>query len=119
MVPQFTDEVLLSITRGRISSFFRLLKSVCMVFIVLLSVIPWFTVIRATMCRRYGAWVARNPTIVLCSSLAVVLILCVGLLRFKVETRPEKVHICFLFFLNYVIVKKERVNSRDRSPSRF
>ncbi|OVA00612.1 Sterol-sensing domain [Macleaya cordata] len=40
--------------------------------------------------RRYGAWVARNPTLVLCSSLAVVLLLCLGLIRFKVETRPEK-----------------------------
>lgn len=41
--------------------------------------------------RKYGAWVARNPTLVLCSSLAVVLLLCLGLFRFKVETRPEKV----------------------------
>ncbi|KAM1909294.1 hypothetical protein ACFX13_038070 [Malus domestica] len=40
--------------------------------------------------RRYGTWVARNPSIVLCSSLAVVLLLCLGLIRFKVETRPEK-----------------------------
>ncbi|XP_010690227.2 uncharacterized protein LOC104903808 isoform X1 [Beta vulgaris subsp. vulgaris] len=40
--------------------------------------------------RKYGLWVAKNPTLVLCSSVAVVLILCLGLLRFKVETRPEK-----------------------------
>ncbi|CAM8904452.1 unnamed protein product [Rhodiola kirilowii] len=40
--------------------------------------------------RRYGLWVARNPTLVLCSSLAIVLILCLGLFRFNVETRPEK-----------------------------
>lgn len=40
--------------------------------------------------RRYGSWVARNPALVLCSSLAVVVILCVGLIRFEVETRPEK-----------------------------
>eukprot|EP00257_Ricinus_communis_P008945 XP_002527152.2 NPC intracellular cholesterol transporter 1 isoform X1 [Ricinus communis] len=40
--------------------------------------------------RQYGTWVARNPTLVLCSSLAVVLVLCLGLIRFKVETRPEK-----------------------------
>ncbi|XP_077246845.1 uncharacterized protein LOC143886669 [Tasmannia lanceolata] len=40
--------------------------------------------------RRYGTWVARNPTLVLCSSLAVTLLLCLGLIRFKVETRPEK-----------------------------
>ncbi|XP_065864984.1 uncharacterized protein [Euphorbia lathyris] len=40
--------------------------------------------------RQYGIWVARNPTLVLCSSVAVVLVLCVGLIRFEVETRPEK-----------------------------
>ncbi|KAL5706153.1 NPC intracellular cholesterol transporter 1 [Ranunculus cassubicifolius] len=40
--------------------------------------------------RRYGIWVTRNPTLVLCSSLSVVLLLCLGLIRFKVETRPEK-----------------------------
>lgn len=40
--------------------------------------------------RNYGKWVARNPTLVLCSSVAVVLVLCIGLICFKVETRPEK-----------------------------
>ncbi|XWS55186.1 hypothetical protein CRYUN_Cryun10bG0153000 [Craigia yunnanensis] len=40
--------------------------------------------------RSYGTWVARNPTLVLCSSLAVVIVLCFGLIRFQVETRPEK-----------------------------
>ncbi|KAF5943190.1 hypothetical protein HYC85_020832 [Camellia sinensis] len=40
--------------------------------------------------RRYGTMVARNPVLVLCSSLAVVLLLCLGLIHFKVETRPEK-----------------------------
>nr|AGV40493.1 hypothetical protein [Phaseolus vulgaris] len=40
--------------------------------------------------RTYGRWAARNPTIVLCSSLAIVVLLCLGLLRFEVETRPEK-----------------------------
>ncbi|KAM7253416.1 hypothetical protein ACFE04_026034 [Oxalis oulophora] len=40
--------------------------------------------------RGYGTWVARNPTVVLIVSLAVVLLLCIGLIRFKVETRPEK-----------------------------
>lgn len=41
----------------------------------------------------YGIWVAKNPILVLCSSLAIVFVLCLGLIRFKVETRPEKV--CF------------------------
>ncbi|KAK3010810.1 hypothetical protein RJ639_011494, partial [Escallonia herrerae] len=40
--------------------------------------------------RTYGSWVARNPGLVLFSSVAVVFILCFGLVRFKVETRPEK-----------------------------
>ncbi|TKY57553.1 Niemann-Pick C1 protein [Spatholobus suberectus] len=40
--------------------------------------------------RTYGRWAARKPTIVLCSSLAIVVLLCLGLLCFEVETRPEK-----------------------------
>ncbi|XP_044511407.1 NPC intracellular cholesterol transporter 1 [Mangifera indica] len=40
--------------------------------------------------RKYGTWVARNPTLTLGLSLAIVLLLCLGLIRFKVETRPEK-----------------------------
>ncbi|KAL5557719.1 hypothetical protein UlMin_033930 [Ulmus minor] len=40
--------------------------------------------------RVYGTWVARNPILTLCSSLGIVLVLCLGLIRFKVETRPEK-----------------------------
>ncbi|KAK7386081.1 hypothetical protein VNO78_32169 [Psophocarpus tetragonolobus] len=40
--------------------------------------------------RTYGRWVARKPTIVLCSSLGIVVLLCLGLLCFEVETRPEK-----------------------------
>ena len=54
--------------------------------------------------RTYGRWVARNPTIVLCSSLAIVILLSLGLLRFKVETQPEKVsppfasQICCCYF---------------------
>ncbi|XP_019056675.1 PREDICTED: Niemann-Pick C1 protein-like [Tarenaya hassleriana] len=39
---------------------------------------------------NYGVWVARHPTLVLCSSVSVVLLLCIGLVRFKVETRPDK-----------------------------
>ncbi|XP_057974422.1 uncharacterized protein LOC131162209 isoform X2 [Malania oleifera] len=40
--------------------------------------------------RKYGTMVARHPTLVLFSSLALVLLLCLGLIHFKVETRPEK-----------------------------
>ncbi|KAL5562347.1 hypothetical protein UlMin_032094 [Ulmus minor] len=40
--------------------------------------------------RNYGTWVARNPSLVLFSSIVIVLVLCLGLLRFEVETRPEK-----------------------------
>ncbi|KAE9586676.1 putative protein patched/dispatched [Lupinus albus] len=40
--------------------------------------------------RKYGSYVAKHPITVLFSSLAIVLLLCLGLIRFKVETRPEK-----------------------------
>ncbi|CAH8284969.1 unnamed protein product [Eruca vesicaria subsp. sativa] len=40
--------------------------------------------------RNYGIWVARHPAIVLNVSVFAVLLLCVGLVRFKVETRPDK-----------------------------
>ncbi|XVF35828.1 hypothetical protein REPUB_Repub19eG0004400 [Reevesia pubescens] len=40
--------------------------------------------------RKYGLWVARNPTLVLSLSVGIILLLCLGLIRFKVETRPEK-----------------------------
>ncbi|KAK6939221.1 Niemann-Pick C1, N-terminal [Dillenia turbinata] len=40
--------------------------------------------------RRYVTWVVRHPTFILISSLAVVLLLCLGLIHFKVETQPEK-----------------------------
>ncbi|KAJ4962755.1 hypothetical protein NE237_022694 [Protea cynaroides] len=61
-VPRVVNGVQLSVVQGYLSSFYR----------------------------RYGTWVARNPTLVLCSSLAVVLLLCLGLIRFEVETTPEK-----------------------------
>ncbi|KAI8533267.1 hypothetical protein RHMOL_Rhmol11G0284500 [Rhododendron molle] len=61
-VSQVTSEVQLSLLQGYMASFFR----------------------------KYGTWVARHPCLVLCSSLVVVLILCLGLIRFEVETRPEK-----------------------------
>lgn len=41
--------------------------------------------------RSYGSWIARNPSLVLFISVAIVLALSSGLFRFKVETRPEKV----------------------------
>ncbi|CAI9117104.1 OLC1v1018440C1 [Oldenlandia corymbosa var. corymbosa] len=61
-VPQITNGVQLSIVQGYMARFYR----------------------------KYGTWVARNPILVLCSSLAIVLVLCLGLIRFEVETRPEK-----------------------------
>ncbi|KAF3628716.1 putative serine/threonine-protein kinase Cx32, chloroplastic-like [Capsicum annuum] len=60
--PQISSGVQLSIVQGYMSKFYR----------------------------KYGTWVARNPILVLCSSLFIVLVLCLGLFRFKVETRPEK-----------------------------
>ncbi|CAN8276827.1 unnamed protein product [Cochlearia groenlandica] len=40
--------------------------------------------------RTYGSWIARNPSLVLFTSVAIVLALSSGLYNFKVETRPEK-----------------------------
>uniref|UniRef100_A0A1J3K9G7 Niemann-Pick C1 protein n=1 Tax=Noccaea caerulescens TaxID=107243 RepID=A0A1J3K9G7_NOCCA len=40
--------------------------------------------------RTYGSWIARNPSLVLFTSVAIVLALSSGLFHFKVETRPEK-----------------------------
>ncbi|XP_072956194.1 uncharacterized protein [Typha angustifolia] len=40
--------------------------------------------------RKYGVFVTRRPMFVLSVSLAVPLLLCIGLVTFKVETRPEK-----------------------------
>ncbi|GMN34764.1 hypothetical protein TIFTF001_004879 [Ficus carica] len=59
---QIRNGVQLSIVQGYMSNFFRI----------------------------YGTWVAKNPILVLCSSLAIVFVLCLGLIRFQVETRPEK-----------------------------
>jgi hypothetical protein len=42
-------------------------------------------------CRKHGIFVARHPLRVLCVSLLVPVLLCIGLFRLKVETRPEKV----------------------------
>ncbi|XP_022762939.1 Niemann-Pick C1 protein isoform X4 [Durio zibethinus] len=62
VAPHLTNGVQLSVIQGYMSSFYR----------------------------SYGRWVARNPTVVLCLSFAVVIVLCFGLIRFEVETRPEK-----------------------------
>ncbi|XP_078448414.1 uncharacterized protein LOC144716987 isoform X2 [Wolffia australiana] len=40
--------------------------------------------------RSYGSLIARNPTIILCCSLAIPLLFSLGLIRFRIETRPEK-----------------------------
>ncbi|KAG8369281.1 hypothetical protein BUALT_Bualt15G0135100 [Buddleja alternifolia] len=61
-VTQVSNRVQLSIVQGYMSNFYR----------------------------RYGTWVARKPILVFCLSVAIVLVLCIGLIRFKVETSPEK-----------------------------
>lgn len=40
--------------------------------------------------RKYGTFISRRPLLILCLSLAVPLLLCIGFVRFEVETRPEK-----------------------------
>ncbi|KAK8916264.1 hypothetical protein KSP39_PZI022767 [Platanthera zijinensis] len=44
----------------------------------------------ARVFRNYGAFVSRKPTLVLSLSLVVPILLCIGLIHFRVETRPEK-----------------------------
>ncbi|XP_057435160.1 uncharacterized protein LOC130727894 isoform X2 [Lotus japonicus] len=61
-VPQNRNGVRLSVVQGYMSNFYR----------------------------KYGSLVARHPINVLALTLAIVLLLCLGLIRFKVETRPEK-----------------------------
>lgn len=80
---------------------FQLCKDICQVFTghycLSHECLHYFTQNDIWLCgnifmfRKYGTWVARNPTLILGLSLAIVLLLCLGLIRFKVETRPEKV----------------------------
>ncbi|KAG0501372.1 hypothetical protein HPP92_001444, partial [Vanilla planifolia] len=44
----------------------------------------------ARIFRKYGIFVSRNPTVILVSSLVVPILLCIGLIHFRVETKPEK-----------------------------
>jgi Niemann-Pick C1 protein len=44
----------------------------------------------STFFRRHGIFVTRHPLRVLFASLLVPILLCIGLIHFKVETRPEK-----------------------------
>lgn len=87
--PQIRTGVRLSVVQGYMSNFFRSLPC-CLCFHCCRWNDFWHSVC-SVLFRRYGTWVARHPTLVLCSSLSIVLLLCLGLIRFKVETRPEKV----------------------------
>ncbi|KAJ7299954.1 hypothetical protein O6H91_Y105400 [Diphasiastrum complanatum] len=40
--------------------------------------------------RSQGVWIARHPGLVLLASISIVALLCIGLVRLEVETRPEK-----------------------------
>lgn len=60
----------------------------------------------ACFCRKYGTFVSKNPTLVLCLSLAIPLLLCIGLIRFKVETRPQKVFFRIMLVIDIVEVFK-------------
>uniref|UniRef100_A0A0E0KTZ0 SSD domain-containing protein n=1 Tax=Oryza punctata TaxID=4537 RepID=A0A0E0KTZ0_ORYPU len=44
----------------------------------------------STFFRKHGTFVAKHPVLVLFVSLLVPTLLCIGLIRFKVEIRPEK-----------------------------
>jgi Niemann-Pick C1 protein len=86
--PQTGSRVQLSIVQGYMSKFYR--STVYAINAISVAEL-FFTLLVCFYFRRYGTWVARNPILVLSLSLAVILLLCVGLIRFKVETRPEKV----------------------------
>ncbi|PON66253.1 Niemann-Pick C type protein [Parasponia andersonii] len=59
--------------------------------------------------RAYGAWVARNPSLVLCSSLAIIVVFCLGLVRFNVETQPEKMKQCPVFHGGLIMYKTSQL----------
>uniref|UniRef100_A0A0D9W889 SSD domain-containing protein n=1 Tax=Leersia perrieri TaxID=77586 RepID=A0A0D9W889_9ORYZ len=44
----------------------------------------------STFFRKHGIFVTKHPLLVLFASLLVPILLCIGLIRFKVEIRPEK-----------------------------
>jgi Niemann-Pick C1 protein len=88
--PQTGSRVQLSIVQGYMSKFYRSTKFA----INAIRVTELFlTFLVCLYFRCYGTWVARNPILVLSLSLAVILLLCLGLIRFKVATRPEKVEL--------------------------
>ncbi|KAJ6830561.1 Niemann-Pick C1 protein-like isoform X1 [Iris pallida] len=84
--------------------------------------------------RKYGVFVSRNPTLVLSLSVAIPLLLCIGLIRFKVETRPEKLwvgpgskaaeekiyfdeHLAPFYRIEQLIVATTTVSKDDKAPS--
>lgn len=86
---QNRNGVRLSAVQGYMSNFYRSLPILSTYNIN--SYITISDLIFTKMIRKYGSYVARNPITVLASSLAIVILLCLGLIRFKVETRPAKV----------------------------
>ena len=86
---QNRNRVRLSAVQGYMTNFYRLLP---MLLTYIISCRMSSDLMFANMIRKYGSYVARHPIMVLASSLAIVLLLCLGLIRFKVETRPEKVN---------------------------
>lgn len=110
-VPQITNGVQLSIVQGYMSRFYRLLPwynlvAIKIFWIVFLRINSWYDYPQWCF-RKYGTWVARNPILVLCSSLAVILIFCLGLIRFQVETRPEKVCLNNLVFDTVLLFRSQ------------
>jgi hypothetical protein len=86
-----------SIIQTYMSTFFRLDSVSSCIHIILYSWCLGFVLICSKYCRRQGIFVTRHPLLVLSVSLLVPILLCIGLIHFKVETRPEKV-------LNYDLV---------------
>lgn len=51
--------------------------------------------------RTHGEWVAQNAKKVLTVAIVITVVLCLGLIRLNVETRPEKVVDEFTFKVNW------------------
>lgn len=52
--------------------------------------VPFVEVFLSDWFRNQGRWIAQNPFKVLSISLLLTVVLCLGLFRFEVETRPDK-----------------------------
>eukprot|EP00252_Welwitschia_mirabilis_P020709 TRINITY_DN5121_c0_g1_i1.p1 TRINITY_DN5121_c0_g1~~TRINITY_DN5121_c0_g1_i1.p1 ORF type:complete len:1312 (-),score=235.79 TRINITY_DN5121_c0_g1_i1:193-4128(-) len=84
--------------------------------------------------RQHGVWIAKHPGLVLAISITVTLLFCVGLVRLRVETRPEKLwvgsgsraakekeyfdsHLAPFYRIEQLIIAKATTSELDNVPS--